>query len=213
MGGQAIGSGPVGPVAPRQRRGDLGRDQRRIGQPLQPYEHSAIRIFTLLATREFHQQPGLPDPAGPRQREQPQIGIGQQSRKLGQLALAPDQPRDRLRQPRRRGRSGGVRDGPCGGSAREQRRIVIEDPLLELRGRLTWLQTELAQRPLAPQERCRRHRHARRRRGCRSCRDAGRRGCRSCRDQVKRWSARSASMRSMTASSRSPSHRRIPTCR
>jgi hypothetical protein len=102
IGRQAVGARSVGPITLRQRRCDLGSDQRRIRQPFQSHEHRASLIVRLLTPANLHQEPRLPDPARPGQRDQSNVGIGQQLVKGVQLLAPSDQSCQRPREPRGR---------------------------------------------------------------------------------------------------------------
>ena len=88
---QTVGSGPVGPVAMPQRAGDLGGDQGRVGQPLEPHQHGAVPVLGLEPARELEAQPRLSDAAGADQSHHAHVRVGQQSLQHRQLRLAPDQ--------------------------------------------------------------------------------------------------------------------------
>jgi hypothetical protein len=133
----SISSFRLAAVALRQRGRDLGRHERRIGQPLQTYEDGAVCVIGLLTPGKFQQQAGLSHPARPSQRDDPHIRVDHQPGQRRQFPLTPDEPRQWSRQVRRRARHHSRR------RVREQSRVALKDPLLQLRQRLARLETEL----------------------------------------------------------------------
>src|SRR5438132_10873918 len=69
--------------------GDLGADESRIGERCELDEPGAVRVAIELSRRSLQCEPGLPGPADTDERQQA-MGI-EQSRNVGQLALAPNE--------------------------------------------------------------------------------------------------------------------------
>ena len=138
MAREAVGARPVGSVALRERSRDLRCHQRRIRHALQTHKYGAIRVVGLSASADLQRQSGLSHPAGSRKGDDPHLRIGHQRTERGQLAFSPDEPRGRLGQVGFRAaiRRPGLR-------TRDQGRVVLEDPLLQLGQPLARLEPEL----------------------------------------------------------------------
>ncbi len=104
-------------------------------------EQRAVHELTAETARNLDRKPGLADPTGPHERDEPRAGIEQELSECLQLAVAADRRR-------RRGRH-----APCGGARdarRIEKRIVAEDPALELTELGSRLEPELGVEVGAP---------------------------------------------------------------
>ena len=126
-------SGPSALVALRQRARDLGRDQRRVGQLLEPHEHGTVRV-TLApdAGASSSSSRVLPTPPGPVSVISRTSGSAISPAKRAQLALAPDEPRQRPREVRGADApAAAVAAAPGAGACEQQHRVALEDLLLQ----------------------------------------------------------------------------------
>ena len=108
--------------------GDRPRDESSVGDAAELDEHGACGL-TLESARHLEREPRLPRPGGARQRQEPHVLAAKKLPDLAQLARAPDEGRRATLQARPRPRSTGGRR--LGGDEIE-RRILVEDPALEL---------------------------------------------------------------------------------
>ena len=91
-----------------ERLRDLRHDPRRLVERRQRHEAGAVREPRREPVRELEREPRLADPARPGQREQADVGVGEQRGGGLEVLLAAEQRRRRDRQRRRRRGAGGA---------------------------------------------------------------------------------------------------------
>ena len=160
---QTVGSRPVGPVTMPQRAGDLGGDEGRIGQPLEPYQHGAVPVLGLETARRARQQsrvfPTPPVPISVTTRtsgsaSNPCSTASSGSRPIS-FVTAPGrlEPAAPAQAP---AVAGGRRSGTAPAGDDEQRAVLLEHPRVQSNELLTGLHSELGWRTHAARGQTRR---------------------------------------------------------
>ena len=121
-----------------ERLGDRRDDERGVVERRQLDDDGAVRKRRADRTRSLERQPRLPAPAGSGQDEQANVAAEQDPAELVELALATDEPVDGL---------GQRRTAVTAAGRRVERRILAQDPLLELAKRPRRVETELVEKP------------------------------------------------------------------